>query len=1321
MKHFFTILILLVFIPFHTYGKRVYFEGFDMNDGLSHNTVNYITQDSRGFIWFGTKDGLNRYDGNSFKVYRHASDKPYGIGNSQIRSVVEDTRMRMFVGTNSGLYVYEMCTDKFTRPLTDENGEHLNNAILRLDKDIYGNIWIVVEGKGIYCCDHKTGLITCRYDKIKMLRTMKSDNNGRIWFSCANDGLYYTDDGFNTVHPFLLADGKKILNNDIISSICFGDYNNIYIGFEWNGVMELNLISRKLTKVALKDKGPHLFVRQIVKYNDEELWIGTESGIYVYNLKNSNVLHLTSSRFDKYSLSDNSIHSMFVDDEGGMWIGSFFGGVNYLSRRSSNFDKYYYTNSQCGLNGMRVKEICSDNNGGLWVGTEDSGLYRFDMETGRFSFFEPSRKFTNIQGLMLDGDKLWVSTFSNGLKVIDTDDFHVRHYSSSMTHGRLFSNDVFALEKTNSGVVYIGTMHGLQYYRPETDDFGYVPQINGGKMVNDIMEDSNGNLWVATVSYGVYRYNPLDKSWNRYYHTDGNGKLPNNNVLSIFEDSNKYIWFTTQGYGFCRYDQTTDTFDCFNSSIGMPSDVVYQIVEDKDGYFWITTNDGLVLFDPESMKVERIYTTDDGLLSNQFNYRSSYCSEEGSIWFGCTEGMISFQPSDLLNVRNKRQPRILVTDFSLTNGQNAIGDDDSPLKKDITCMESVVLKHHQNSFKMKIANLTFGESKSQLLEYILQGHEETWNIWKGEEITYSSLPYGEYKFLIRIKGTDMEPVCLKIRIKPPYLKSLLAFFIYGILMVLAIYVLIRFMRNRNREKRQKAIDDMSVKKEKELHDEKIKFFTNITHEIRTPVALVKAPLENILERKDLDKDLEDDLRVMHKNTQRLLVLINQILDFEKIEKKGISMNVAEHNIVEIVEDTYSRFALSMRQADKNVSLVIPDREINARIDSEAFTKILSNLFSNALKYSEKEIRIELLKREDTFVVKVTNDGKVVPDDKRETIFMPFYRYGNEYEHTGTGIGLSLSRSLAELHSGSLVMDDDVNFNCFVLTMPTDITAEVAAENTQDSGVVEDVLESLDDMVNSGSNDKVILIVEDDSDMREFIQKVVSKLYKVVTAHDGEQALTILRKNNVSLIVSDIMMPNMDGVEFCCKVKEDIRTSHIPIVLLTAKTNIESKIMSMDAGADAYLEKPFSTSYLMSVIANQIASRQRLKEAFMENPLVTNSNAALSDTDSKFLTQLQKAINDNISNPDINMNDIARLLYMSRANFYNKIKGLMDMTPNEYLRMTRLKKASQLLAEGNLQINEICYMVGFSSTSYFSKCFYKQYGVLPKNYKKPDNN
>ena len=379
------------------------------------------------------------------------------------------------------------------------------------------------------------------------------------------------------------------------------------------------------------------------------------------------------------------------------------------------------------------------------------------------------------------------------------------------------------------------------------------------------------------------------------------------------------------------------------------------------------------------------------------------------------------------------------------------------------------------------------------------------------------------------------------------------------------------------------------------------------------------------------------------------------------------------------------------------------------------------MFSNALKYSEKEISIELFKCEDTFVVKVTNDGKIVPIDKRETIFMPFYRYGNEYEHTGTGIGLSLSRSLAELHSGSLVMDDDADFNCFVLTMPMDITAEVSTENAQDSIVAEEVVETQEEMVNSGSNEKMILIVEDDHDMREFVQKVVSKVYKVVTAQDGEQALSILRKNNVSLIVSDIMMPNMDGVEFCRRVKEDIRTSHIPIVLLTAKTNIESKIMSMDAGADAYLEKPFSTSYLMSVIANQIASRQRLKEAFMENPLVANSSATLSDTDSKFLTQLQKAINDNISNPDINMNDIARLLYMSRANFYNKIKGLMDMTPNEYLRMTRLKKASQLLAEGNLQINEICYMVGFSSTSYFSKCFYKQYGVLPKNYKKLETN
>ena len=620
---------------------------------------------------------------------------------------------------------------------------------------------------------------------------------------------------------------------------------------------------------------------------------------------------------------------------------------------------------------------------------------------------------------------------------------------------------------------------------------------------------------------------------------------------------------------------------------------------------------------------------------------------------------------------------------------------------------------------MQIAALSYREPQTSRLLYKLEGFDDQWRQCTpgSATITYSKIPYGKYSFRVRLPaGSDHAgPEAEKrlfIEVSPPFYLSAAAYVVYGLLALGALVLIRIYYTRRNVRRQQQHIQAFEREKERELYNAKISFFTNIAHEIRTPLTLIKGPLENILGRQMTDRSMAEDLIVMDRNTNRLLDLTNQLLDFQKIEKERLSLNLTRQNVTDIVEETFYRFSSSAKQQHKTFELDPGEGAIHAQVDREAFTKILSNLMNNALKYSETMIRVGLSVAGDAFRVTVTNDGEVVPPEMREAIFAPFFRHTRKEESTGTGIGLALSRSLAELHHGTLAMEADTELNVFVLTVPL---CRQEAEAVVETVSAEDAESISDERGDPGWEAYSVLVVEDNPEMCAFIRRQVSESYSVLTAGNGVEALELLEKNYVNVIISDIMMPKMDGIEFCRQVKTDLRYSHIPLILLSAKTNLRSKISGMDAGADAYVEKPFSSDYLLSVIANLIKSRQMLSEAFSKNPLVLANTVATSSVDTDFIVRLQEIIQANLSDPEFKINDIAEMVHMSRASFYRKIKGVLNMTPNDYLRLVRLKTAARLLRDKRYHINEVCYMVGFSSTSYFAKCFQKQFGVLPKKY------
>ncbi|MDH6341156.1 ligand-binding sensor domain-containing protein/signal transduction histidine kinase/DNA-binding response OmpR family regulator [Parabacteroides sp. PFB2-12] len=1314
ITRFFFGLCLLAVLP--SYAKdavHYYFRTMDIRDGLSQNTVYQILQDKKGFMWFGTKDGLNRYDGLSFRVYKKENSD---LGKNFITALYEDHAGNIWIGTDGGVFIYDPVLDSFEAfDLLSDKETVIRDFVTMIGGDEDKNIWISVENQGMFCYKH---------EEKKLLNHLSDSSIGNItrfwftgntcWLASYADNLYYTEDDFKTpLQPFRDAGGNEIFKGDVINWQVNGSHNCVYVA-SLHGLTEINQTTGKTRRLL------NVYARALQFRSDDELWVGTESGVYIYNLANDKVTHLAvPDQDDSYALSDNAIYALYRDTENGMWIGSYFGGVNYHPYQWTYFEKFYPRDDLPGF-GRRVREICESNDGTLWIGTEDKGLFNFNPKTGNIIPFGHPAIHQNVHGLCLDGDDLWVGTFSGGLCRVNLRTRQVRSYSKGETENSMIANDAFTICRTTTGDVWIGTTSGLLKYNRATDDFSRVSQLRN-MFVYKILEDFHGNLWFATFSNGVFCYNVRTQQWKNYLSDEQDPtSLPYNKVISIYEDSKKRLWFMTLGEGFCRYNPTTDNFTHYDMSDGFPNNIIYKMVEDKQGNLWITTNYGLVCFNPETEN-KRVYTTANGLLSNQFNFQSGYRDKEGRIYLGSINGFIVFDPETF--VENAFMPPVVITDFYLFNKRLSVNSPDSPLKKSITYSDEIELDANQNSFSLNVAALSYQAPEMNELEYKLEGFDREWyTVGKSSAINYSNLPYGSYK--LRIKGSNSDGKwneaerLLHIRINPPFYLSAWAYTVYVVLVLCLLVGLFFYFRKKTQRKQQQTMENFERTKERELYTAKIDFFTNVAHEIRTPLTLIKSPLENVLASRSVSDEIKDDLEIMDLNTNRLLDLVNQLLDFRKTETQGFQLDFTECDVADILHKTYKRFKHLARQKELKVTIEAPE-SLCVSVDKEGLTKILSNLLTNAIKYSKSYIHIKLSVEEERLLLSMCNDGLIIPADMREEIFKPFIQYkaGRLSSVSGTGIGLALARSLAELHEGTLCMDDSMEENCFLLSLPVGHATLPAAVAEQNEPAIEEPVEEEEAETASGANRYTILVVEDSLEMQAFVVKQLAMEYQVLTAMNGVEALKVLDKHTVDLVISDIMMPEMDGLELCERLKSELDYSHIPIILLTAKTTLQAKIEGMKIGADVYIEKPFSVEYLKVCVSSQLNNREKLRVSFAHSPFVPTNSIAMTKADESFLKKLNELVMENMQNPDFNLDDMAGSLHMSRSSLNRKIKGILDMTPNDYIRLERLKKAAFLLKEGECKINEVCYMTGFNTPSYFTKCFQKQFGVLPKDFVK----
>lgn len=1304
---------LLCSVPAWSDGTLSCMKCLNVEDGLSQSMVYCIHQDSRGFMWFGTQDGLNRYDGHEIVVFRRNPDDPQSVGSDNYFTIFENDDHKLWLGTFNGVFIYDPRLEKFTFfDAHTEEGKAVGGKARSICRDRSGNVWIACQNGEVFRYDSEGGLVEFNLEKLLgmdatvpiNLRRIETDSKGKVWVATYGNGVLCLDPEASSVTRFVISETDPEMND--VNTLYILSDNNILLGTSAKGVQSLDCKSGKITPFLEREpvSGNTLFVRQIIGCSDKMIWIGTESGVYVYNMKSSRVSSLNHTYGDPYSLSDNAVHSIYEDRDGGVWVGTYFGGVNYI-QKSPEFERFYNIPGKNTIGGKRISEFCQGDSGMMWIATEDAGLFSFDP--GSRSFSAVNVPAGNIHALMYDSGRLWVGSFAEGLFIMDTSTGRIRRLGMSSGQAGMKNNSIYAVFKDSWGTVWIGMMSGLYRYVSEEDIFEEAgPDGPSDVQVNDIVEDAGGRLWFATMGEGIYSYDRQTGVWRRYMNVSSSYGTSGSYVACLLEDGRGRLWAGTEGDGLCLYDKDKDSFSSvINTRNGLLSDVVSCLECDRSGNIWGGTNKGLFRMDAVTFGV-RTYTHSNGLPSDQFNYKSCFMDIAGKVYFGSINGFVSFVPERMS--KENRRPEVCMTDLLVNNRKVRPGDQYGLLDSSIMDTKRLVVRPGIKNFTLCMTEINYVPAHNTNWYYSLENWDRQWIPAKmPARVTYSNLPAGKYVLHVRADNIDStDAASLEIVVKPPFHRTTFAYVMYFVLMTCASGVGFSLAKRKMEREKEEGERRRNEEKEREIYKAKITFFSNITHEIRTPLSLMKMPLEEIISHRTKSDADYDNLLIIRDNTDRLMNLVNQLLDFRKVNGSGIEPQFVRADLTKVLGGVVHRFLPSARLKGCDLESDIPE-SLMADVDVEMFVKIVSNLLSNALKHADGHIWITMAQVADSCEISVTNDGDRIPPELSEKIFSPYFKVDENSD--GFGIGLPFARSMAEIHKGSLRLTDGPDgMTRFTITLPL--------EQENAFRCLDNVLE-VPEIVTGGSStdsEKTLLLVEDDMPFVDFITRHLSGKYNIIKAGGGKRALEILSNNHVDLVLSDVVMPGMNGIELCRAIKGDPRLRHIPVIFLTAEVSPQFKADAALAGADDYLGKPVYMDFLVSSIENQLRNGY-VSETIRNIGETEPSNLVYTKADESFLNALTQLINDHLEEADLDVNKLASLMNMSRATLYRKVKESLKVTPNDFIRVVRLKKAAELLRQKEYRINEIAYITGFSSSSYFSRCFYRQYGVLPKDF------
>ena len=1324
------LIAVLVFFQFlallPAYSQKIFFRHYTVTDGLCANTIWDIEQDEQGYMWFGTKYGLSRFDGYNFKSFQHQKGVEGTLGNNFIRKIFKYDAQTFWIGTDEGIYIFDLPTEKFTlfNPLQ-------NIFINDLMRSKNGDIWIATKEKGVYQYTPKTKKLT-RYSPTSAVKISSNevsklveDNVGHIWIGTYGNGI----DVLNPRNHHVRHYGAGSVEPSIASNVILDLYKDTN-GDVWIGTMAggLNLWDHRTNRFTLfqKSAGNSIsdnIVRAIYEPKPGFICLGTEKGLNILDRKNNSFTVYQNKNNDPFSINDDAVYNVFKDKEGGIWVGTYFGGLNYYHEGSSGFEFYYPSGVSKSLSGNAVSAFLETKPGQLWIGTEDGGLNYFNTVDQSFKKFpfsasQDTLSYHNIHALYQDRtQRIWIGMYTGGLNILNPATGKIKRYKSNPNDPNTLSdNSVYAIDEDRQGRIWVSTIAGLNLYDQQKDGFIRIKGKNLEKScIYQVYQDEDMVIWIATYDNGLIRMDTKNQL-TQFAHSKKPGSISSNKVICILDDGEGNLWLGTDGSGLNVLNKKTGTFKVFTDENWMKSAVVYGIIKDNNGKMWFSTNNGIFEFDPKT-KAKRGFGKWDNLQSQQYNYKAYYLDSSGKLYFGGINGFNAFYPEQVQS--SIATPKISFTNFQLFNRDLDLKDQNSPLKQSINYTNEVVLNHNQSVLSIEYASLSFIAPNKLQYAFKMEGFDKGWNnVGSQRKATYTNLPAGEYQFKVKViddMGADLgETSSLKIKILPPFYQTTWAYALYLILAVAGALWLRRFVYERDRKRNEIKLERLKNKSEQDFYKQKIEFFTAMAHEIRTPLSLIIAPLEKLLSRKEKDTESMSQLQVMEENSDRLLTLVNQLLDFRRIESDIFEIHLEPIELVYLVNSIRDRFMPIAIKRGLEFSVVSQLEKLEVAADPEALMKILSNLLINAFKFARKKLEIKINKLytadngEEMISISVEDDGIGIPEAQLDSIFKKFFKVASEeHQYTnlgGTGIGLALAKSLTEKHGGQLeVKSEEGVRTIFTVLIPFQHQANYEASQ-------------IEELPEDREGKQTVLVVEDDPSLLDFLSKsFIAEGYHTLRAKNGKEALKLLENQQVDLVISDVMMPVMDGVELCKYIKNDIDYSHLPVVLLTAKTNSEAEIQGLESGADAYIPKPFKWKPLSLVVKNLLDLQLNVKKRFAQSPLEGTEILIGGNRDKKFLENITQIIEARIADPQLSVEDLSREIGLSRSSLYKKIKAKTGHVPNEFIRLIRLKMAAKLLVEQEYNISEVGYMVGFNSHSYFSKCFVTQFELTPTEF------
>jgi len=1355
------LLLYLVFIQLLANSQEdIKFTALTIKDGLSSNTVTSILKDHYGFMWFGTEDGLDKFDGTKFKIYRYKPNDPTSLQTNEILSLHEDNTGNLWVATSGGsLSFYDRKKDAFINfPAGETPGVIANNVIMDVCSDFQGKIWVAHYG-GVNIVDPNTRIASAIPIANNLGTVLKGpanclyqDRKHFMWIGTAA-GLFRYNPITRSLTQFLHHDEDPLsLSGNDIKTISEDKEGNIWVGT----IGGLSVLKNGATDFTGFFPGEEHFRGKLIfsiVIDGQKLWAATANGLLVLDMKTAIVQTHNYDERDGHSLSARSIRRLYIDKQGIFWVGTNGGGVNKYDK---NLNLFSFVKSdvfdQKGLNAPYVSSFEEDESGNVFVGTDGgSGISLFDRKTKLFQHFKlRSRRKTpagNIAVLALTKNKkaqLVCGTYGDGVFVFDP----VSGKYSQLMQGPgihdLNSNFIFCLKTDRAGNLWVGTNgDGLnvlnQDYKviarytpdPKRPNDKLLP-LNG--YIRDILEDKLGNIWIATHGGGIATLNPATGKFIVY--NTRNSSLPNDKVPTLHQDHLGNIWVGTFGNGVAMLNPVTKRFTFFSESNGLQNNTVYKILQDQNGLIWVSTNKAISSIDISTNKITN-YCSHNGVQNNNFVGGSGIMLSSGEIFFGGLEGFNYLNPARLNRINNI--PTVIITDLAISN-QSVIPSAKGPIKENISIAQEINLDYKQN-FALTFVGLNYTNPEQNQYAYKLEGFDKDWNyVGHTSTASYTNLDPGDYVFRVKASNNsgnwNNEGAAIKIYVHPPFWRTTVAYIFYvllaiGLILYLRYRSILKWKRKFQAEQKQQEAERV-----RELDALKIKFLTNLSHEFRTPISLILGPVNNLLSHQN--EKTAGQLNMIRRNATRLLNLVNQLLDFRKMEEQELALHESEGELVSFIREASDSFTDLSKKNNIDFIFKSDIDQLHTRFDHDKIERIIFNVLSNAFKFTLKggRITLELHRMPDPpdldrtwIMIQISDSGIGIPVDQKEKIFDRFFQSATTASilNQGTGIGLSITKEFVEMHGGTIeVQSECEKGTTFSVCLPfiaiPKITADIDTQELQQPEInTETVSPELtrkvngDHLMHGASEIPLILLVEDNEDFRHYLKDNLQQHYKVAEAADGHEGWQRTLSHHPQLIVSDISMPHMNGIELTNKIKSDKRTNHIPVILLTALTGEKEEIKGLETGANDYVTKPFCFEILNAKIHNLLELNNTLKNTYTKQIKVLLPEMKIESEDQNLLNKIMIYLEENLTNLQLSVEDLSRHVGMSRSSLYNKILELTGKTPVEFIRYVKLDKAATLLEKSDMNVAQIAYTTGFSTPHYFTKLFKANFGMLPSEF------